>query len=64
MSNGTPQYRMADRLTGGRLDAIIAEGRAAGRSYEDIARRLYADHGVEVTRQTLANWAEPAKAAS
>lgn len=53
----SPHFRMADRLADGRLTELIAEGRAAGLSYDDIARRLYADYGIEATRQTVANWA-------
>lgn len=64
----TAQYRMADRLAGGRLAEIIAERRAEGKSFDHITRELFAEHGIEVTRQTLANWAdaldEPDKAAS
>lgn len=57
---GTPstaQYRMADRLSGGRLADIISDGRAAGQSFEQIARRLWADFGVEVSQKTLGRWA-------
>jgi hypothetical protein len=54
----TPQYRMADRLTGGKLATILIEARAEGKSLEQICRELYATHGVEVTRQTLAIWCD------
>jgi transposase-like protein len=47
---------MADRLTGGRLTEIIAERRARNESLEQIVRELYAEFGIEVTRQTLASW--------
>lgn len=62
-------YRMADRLADGRLAEIIAEQRAAGTSFEAIARQLHADHGIEVSGTTVANWSraldlEPAEAAS
>ena len=66
----TAQYRMADRLAGGRLAGILAERRADGQSFDQIARELYAEHGIEVTRQTVANWidalalVEPTEAAS
>lgn len=52
----SPHFRMADRLADGKLAEIIARGRAEGLSFDDIARRLYADFGIEVTRQTVANW--------
>lgn len=56
MQVDSSQYRMADRLTGGRLADIIAGLRAEDRSYEEITRRLFAEHGIEVTRQTVARW--------
>lgn len=56
MQVDSSQFRMADRLTGGRLADIIAALRAEDRSYEEITRRLFAEHGVEVTRQTVARW--------
>jgi hypothetical protein len=48
---------MADRLLNGGLQDRIREGRVAGVSFEDLARQLYAEAGVEVTAQTLRNWA-------
>lgn len=56
MQPRSPQFRMADRLAGGRLIEIIATSRADGLSFDDISRRLFAEFGIEVTRQTLANW--------
>jgi hypothetical protein len=50
-------FRMADRLTNGRLVEIVAGERQRGQSYDAIVRRLYADYGIEVTRQTLSDWA-------
>jgi intein-encoded DNA endonuclease-like protein len=52
----TAQYRMADRLAGGELARLLRELRASDASYEAIARQLYSDYGIEVTRQTVANW--------
>lgn len=54
----SPRYRMADRMTGGRLAEILAERRARNQSLEQIVRELYAEHGIEVTRQTLASWVQ------
>jgi hypothetical protein len=48
---------MADKLADGNLGQIIIEGREQGKPFDAIARELYAAHGIEVTRQTLANWA-------
>lgn len=50
-------YRMADRLLDGKLAEVLAEGRSAGRSFEEISRRLFADHGIEAPSQTLRSWA-------
>ena len=50
------QAQMADRMADGRLVAIITDLRSAGLSCERIARRLYAEHGIEVTGQTLRRW--------
>lgn len=52
----SPRYRMADRLAGGRLTEILSERRAQNQSLEQIVRELYAEYGIEVTRQTLASW--------
>ena len=56
MRNPTPLFRMADRLAGGNLAETIMAMRSEGLSLDGIARRLYAAHGIEVTRQTVANW--------
>lgn len=47
---------MADRLAGGSLPAKIRALRDDGLSWEAVAGRLYADHGIEVTAQTLRTW--------
>ena len=49
-------WRMADTLAGGKLAERIAELRADDASPDRIARQLYADHGIEVTRQTIYSW--------
>lgn len=54
----THLWRMADRLAGGELASTISRFRAEGFGLENISRRLFADHGIEVTRQTLASWCE------
>lgn len=56
VANQSNQFRMADRMAGGRLAEVIDEMHVEGRSYEDIARRLYADYGIEISRQTVARW--------
>lgn len=48
---------MADKLANGSLADIIVARRIHGKEpLERIARDLYADYGIEVTRQTLAKW--------
>lgn len=49
-------YRMADRMVGGDLGAILTGLKANGASSTTIAKRLYADHGIDVSSQTVANW--------
>lgn len=56
MTTTSPQFRMADRLAGGRLAATLRRLRSDGLSYEAIGRRLYAEHGIEASRQTVARW--------
>jgi len=48
---------MADRLAGGDLANIIAASRSKGFSWDSIAARLYADHHIEVTGNTVQSWA-------
>lgn len=47
---------MADKVAGGQLAVRLVALRADGLSHDRIAQRLYAEHGVEVTRQTVSNW--------
>lgn len=47
---------MADRIAGGALEAIVGGLRASGESFDTIAKKLYADYGIDVTSQTVANW--------
>ena len=56
MPNYSPVWRMADERTGGYLAAIISDLRDEGASYADVAEHLSHAHGIEVTRQTIANW--------
>lgn len=49
-------WRMADRLAGGNLAKTIRTLDQRDLSPEQIARELYANHGVDVTRQTITNW--------
>lgn len=54
-----PTWKMANRLAGGRLAAIIRRRRSSEppTTFEQIARELQAEHGIEVTDSTIRNWA-------
>lgn len=47
---------MADRLADGELLTILRRMKADGDSFGMIAKRLYAEHGIDVSAQTVANW--------
>jgi hypothetical protein len=47
---------MADRMADGDLEAILRRLRSEGRTYDTVAHLLFADHGIEVTAQTVRNW--------
>ncbi len=49
---------MADRLTGGQLEASLSRYRAARTPWKVIARLLQAEFGVEASPETLAAWSE------
>jgi phytoene/squalene synthetase len=49
-------FHMADRVLNGRLRQVLAELYLVTRSWEEVSRRLYADHGIRVTGQTLRRW--------
>jgi superfamily II helicase len=61
---------MADRLAEGHLAEQIAALRTQGHTFEQVARALNADFGIEVTGETIRKWArqlgvpEQVKAAS
>jgi hypothetical protein len=63
--NRSAQYRMADRLAGGKLADELARHAAEGRSLRQICSHLYADYGIEVSAKTVQVWtATPEKVAS
>ncbi|MGE3835980.1 MAG: hypothetical protein AB7H43_14530 [Acidimicrobiia bacterium] len=56
-------YRLADNLFEGRLAAWLAERRAAGDSWDLIAKKLWVetDQQIDISTQTLATtWARAA----
>lgn len=48
-------FDLYDRLLNGRLTNLLADGRAGGLSFEDIAFRLRSE-GVEVSASTVRRW--------
>lgn len=56
MAIASPVFRMADRLVDGNLAQIIVGYHNAGHSHEHISRLLWAEHGVDVSGQTLRRW--------
>jgi len=49
-------WRLADTVSGGKLRSALLAARAEGLSYQAIADRLEAEHGVLVSRVTVRNW--------
>lgn len=47
---------MADRMVDGRLALIIVGYHADGQPAEHISRLLWAEHGIDVSGQTLRRW--------
>jgi len=56
MAIASPVFRMADNMVGGRLAAIIVGYHNDGHPAEHISRLLWAEHGVDVSGQTLRRW--------
>lgn len=54
-------FPLVDRILGGGLVQFLDDARAAGESHETIARRLSAEHAIDVTGETVRRWcARPA----
>ncbi len=56
MAIASPVFRMADRMVDGRLAQIIVGYHAAGHPAEHVSRLLWAEHGIDVSGQTLRRW--------
>lgn len=52
----TATFRMADRLAGGNLAETIRTLDDDGLSADAISRRLFHDHGIDVSGRTVARW--------
>jgi len=40
----------------GHLEELLRERRAGGMSWEEMARRFYAEHGIPISGATIRNW--------
>jgi hypothetical protein len=49
---------MADKLAQGQLEALMASLYRDSGSWEEVSRRLYAEHAITISGQTLRRWAE------
>ncbi len=47
---------MADRVLEGQLLSVLTGLYSETRSWEEVSRRLFAEHGIRVTGQTLRRW--------
>lgn len=52
----TPIHPLVDRILGGKLDERLKAWRAEGLTYDGIARRLDAEHDIDVTSETVRKW--------
>lgn len=51
-----PLFPLFDRILGGKLAEQLAAWRAEDLSFDAIARRLGAEHDIEVTGETVRRW--------
>jgi hypothetical protein len=49
---------MADKLAGGQLESLMGRLYGDSGSWEEVSRRLYAEHAITISGQTLRRWAE------
>lgn len=52
----TSTLPLVDRVLNGQLRETLATHRAAGETYEQIARWLAAEHGIDVVSTTISRW--------
>ena len=60
MAKTKPLARLADNLLEGRLAEFITTRRAEGKSWDSIAKELWAatDHEIDVTGVTVCAWSD------
>lgn len=54
----SPEYRMADRILDGRLEEVLRGLYAESGAWEVVSRRLFAEHDIAISGQTLRRWAK------
>jgi hypothetical protein len=57
MTVQTARFQLLDLQLGGRLEETLRSLYAETGTWEGVSRRLFADHGKEVSGQTLRLWA-------
>lgn len=56
MAKATPLLPFVDRILDGKLTTILTAWKAEGLSNEAVARRLHAEHDIDVTAETVRKW--------
>lgn len=54
--SSVPIRPLVDRVLAGRLDDFLREARDNGQSAAATSRRLFAEHGIEVSAETVRKW--------
>jgi hypothetical protein len=49
-------FQMADRVLNGQLRQVLTDFYLDTRSWEEVSRRLYAQHDIRISGQTLRRW--------
>jgi hypothetical protein len=58
------RFDLVDRIIPEGLSDYLNKARENGESFSTIARRLYVEHGVDVTGETVRQWFGQVEAAS
>ncbi len=54
----TPTFPLYDQILNGRLEEILRRYRESGVSLRGATQLLSADHGIDVSRGTVATWCD------
>lgn len=60
----TDTRNLVSRLIPGGLDAFLTEARSEGLTFAQIARRLFEEHDIDVTQETVRRWVSQTEAAA